>query len=202
MLKKMSFGKKLTYALIFFILSLSLFSLGVFVLGKTPFEQEILIRYTIISGVIAVYALLIMSFNLNFAFPIFVVGYLFAFGLFIYNSIKNPIDYVDTTALITWFVIMGLDVALGLSLETLLRSRIKNRELKKELERAKEEEKLRLIEEKEAEEKRALVRKMAEEKKAETQELASVEEPVNYDQTNTEVQIQFEELEKEDEITE
>lgn len=129
MLNKIDFKKRLYISFIFFVTSLFLFSLSVFSFMGKPFDWAIFINYGIASLIVSAYVYAIMHLKLNFAFILFVLGYVFAFAMLVYNSTKDYTGFLEIAGLISWFVIIGLVIVSGLSVEFLMKSRSKNKEL-------------------------------------------------------------------------
>lgn len=129
MLNKIDFKKQLVISLIFAGMSLFLFSIAVFGFLGHYFQGSVFLNYTILSLVIGIYIFGLIQMKFNFAFVLFTAGYVFAFAVFIYNATKDTTAMLETVGLISWWVIMGLVVAMGITFEFLLKSRHDNRAL-------------------------------------------------------------------------
>ncbi len=135
MLNNIDLKKRIVISLIFFGISLALFSIAVFAFQGHPFQGSVLINYTILSLVIGAYVFGIMHYQFNFAFILFIGGYIFAFVILLYNATRDFTGFLELAGLISWFVIMGLVITAGISFEFLLKTRRANKEL---IEKAKE----------------------------------------------------------------
>ena len=131
MLKKIHLEKELLISFIFFITSLALFSIGIFGFLQHHFDWVLLSRYALVSLVISLYLFIVMHKNFDFAFLLFLIGYVFAYGIYLYNATKDYSGFLEIAGIISWFVIMVMVIALGLTVELLLIARRKNKELKK-----------------------------------------------------------------------
>ncbi|NLW15407.1 MAG: hypothetical protein GX038_04015 [Erysipelothrix sp.] len=139
MLNKIDLRKRLIISLVFFVTTLILFSVSVFVFLGEIFSWAVFLNYVTLSFIVAAYAYLVMHFKWNIAFITFALGYVFSFFVLFYNYSKDYTKTLHTAGLITWIIIMILVVALGLSLEKNIRTQRKNKEL---MHLAKEQEKL------------------------------------------------------------
>ncbi len=129
MLSKIDVKKQISISLIFFVMSMALFSVGLYAFLQHPFEWPVFINYGIVSIIISAYLFFIMNRRFNFAFILFVSGYVFAFAIYLYNATKDYSGFLEIAGILSWFVIMGLVIALGLTFEFLLNSRKQNKEL-------------------------------------------------------------------------
>lgn len=130
MLKKTNFKNQITISVIFFVMTLTLFSIGHYGFLQNPFVWPVFINYSIVSLVVSAYLFVIMHKIYNYAFLLYIAGYVFAFAIYLYNSTKDYTGFLEIVGIISWFVIMILVIALGLSFELLLKSRQQNKELK------------------------------------------------------------------------
>lgn len=130
MLKKTNLKSQISIALIFFVMTLCLFSIGHYGFLQKPFEWPVFINYSIVSLVISLYLFAIMQKNFNYAFLLYIGGYIFAFAIYLYNSTKDYTGFLEVAGIVSWFVIMILVIALGLTFELLLKSKQQNKELK------------------------------------------------------------------------
>ncbi len=134
MLKRINLKKQILISLTFFILTVLLFSFVQFITLKHPFEWEYVLVRSVIALIVSLYLFYVMKKEFNLAFLIFMVGYVFAFGIYMVNMKSIRTDFVRLMTTASWYLIMSLVIASGLSLEYLLQSRKKNKELKHDLE--------------------------------------------------------------------
>lgn len=132
MLKKLNLKKQIGISLTFLVFTLVLFSIAVFGLLGRPYSGHVLLNYFFVGLGLGLYVFILLRFNLNYAFLLFILGYFFSYGTLFYVFSYSSDGFGDLAGFLGWMIIMGLVIALGITLELLLYIRRKQRQERKE----------------------------------------------------------------------
>lgn len=125
MLEKIDFKKQIGLSITFLVMTIILFAIAVFgFLGK-PFSWNILLNHFFFGLALGLYVFILIQFNFNTAFILFILGYVFSFGILFYVYARSQEGFSEAAGLLGWSVVLILVIALGITFEILLKTRKK-----------------------------------------------------------------------------
>lgn len=95
------------------ILTIILFSIGVFVLIGEPFKFVFILRYSIVGIILGVVFVTMLYLKKRIAYILFIIGYFISFSIMFHSfTIKND-GWAGIMGVLSWLIFMGGSIALG-----------------------------------------------------------------------------------------